>query len=256
MNKADLAYDHISDPNDIKELSVVMYADSFFYGLWDSKGALRKVGYHPLYNYPQVKQLWEFYYNLDRTQYLVATPPYVHLDESDFEEASFDAYFKGIYDLDRVTDHGRRHDTFEFEQIMTLYFTELSSTIPIQHISTAMADTTHASKGLSCLMTEDKLHLSLTTDAGFRMYNQYHCAHPLDSIYFFQWVFQSFDLDAATAEFSVACAGVGMVEVVQDALERYFPKVKIQGNHLNLPESVTYAPSAYYDLHLCRLCAS
>ena len=258
MSKSGLAFDNIADPKDINELSVVLYADSFFYGLWDKTGTLSKAGYHPYISIKGLSKLWKYHYNLEHIKFISATKPFVHLDKADYEEEFFDVYFYGLHNQDNIRDYRKITDDFSFQDLTTLHYLDprfrgnLKKSLykKPKHISTAMAEANHQyHQGLLCYVGEGKVHITLLTEEGFRMYNQYDCSEGTDCLYFLLLICQSFDLDPTSQPVFIGGENLGKDQLVK-FLSSYFPQVELINEEIKVSEPLLAPPSHYYDLHL------
>ncbi len=262
MNKSGLAFDNIADPKDISELSVVLYADSFFYGLWDKTSTLKKTGYHPYVSLQGVSTLWDHQYNLETVKVLSAVKPYVHLDALDYEEEFFDVYFHGLYDVQKLSGYRKLVDQFSFQDIKTLHYLEphfkkkISKSLYAtpRHLSTAMAEVNHKyKKGLLCYIGQGMVHITLVDNKGFRMYNQYPCAHKLDCLYFLLMICQSLGINTASQPLFLGGDNLGK-SFLESELVKYFPQLQLIGEEIKIDADRPAPQSHYYDLQICRLC--
>ncbi len=262
MNKSGLAFDNIADPKDISELSVVLYADSFFYGLWDKTSTLCKTGYHPYVSLQSISKLWYHSYNLESVKVLSAVKPYVHLDAADYEEEFFDVYFHGLYDIQKLNGYRKLVDQFSFQDIKTLHYLEPQFKKKIsqnlyatpKHLSTAMAEANHKyAEGLLCYIGQGIVHITLVNQEGFRMYNQFPCAYDLDCLYYLLMICQSFGISAASQPLFLGGNNLGK-SFLESQLVKYFPKLQLIGEEIKISSKRPASQSHYYDLHICRLC--
>ena len=264
MGKVQLAFDHTQNKNDIKELSVVVYTDSFFYGLWDDDQTLVKVGYHPFNSLEGVLKLWDYYYSFKAVNILSAIKPYVHLHEDDVDDIYFEAYFKGLYNLNRISKHIRKIDGLDKQPISTLHYMNHKVTkrfddhvvdYKATHISTAMANycQNHNDEGLLCYVSNGKMHLTLSNAEGFRFYNQFDCYYDQDYLYYLLLVMSEFNLDNQT--YTVKIGG----EIQRDSelynlLNKHIKQLHFVDEKIKLTSQVSMNKSQFYDLYLCKTC--
>ena len=268
MGKVELAFDHTQNKNDIKELSVVVYTDSFFYGLWDNDQALVKVGYHPYNSLEGVLKLWDYYYSFDQVNLLSAIKPFVHLHEDDVDEIYFEAYFKGLYNLNRISKRIRKIDGLHNQPISTLHYLNHKVTkrfddhvvdYKATHISTAMANYCQShSEGLLCYLSNGKLHLTLSNSEGFRFYNQFDCYYDQDYLYYLLLILSEFDLDIQT--YMVKIGG----DIQRDSelfrlLNKHIKQLQFVDEKIKMTVGSSLAhisdnKSQFYDLYLCKTC--
>ena len=262
MTKSGLAFDNIADPKEISELSVVLYADSFFYGLWDKAGTLCKAGYHPYISIKALSKLWKYHYDFQEVKFLSAAKPYVHLDKSDYEEEFFDVYFYGLYDADKVQGYRKLTDDFSFQDLKTLHYLDprfrknLSTSLykKPKHLSTAMAEASHQYyQGLVCYVGERKVHITFLNEEGFRMYNQYNYSQETDCLYFLLLICESFGLNPKKQNLFVGGLSLGKKQLLK-MLASYFPQTQLISEEIKVAEPLAAPRSHYFDLHICRLC--
>ena len=262
MSKSGLAFDNIADPKEISELSVVLYADSFFYGLWDRTGTLAKAGYHPYISLKALSKLWKFHYQIEKINFLSAAKPYVHLDKTDYEEEFFDVYFYGLYDQKKVKGYRKLTDDFSFQDLTTLHYLDPRFRANLRkslykkpkHISTAMAEANHKfHKGLLCYLGVGMIHITLLNEDGFRMYNQFNCSQGIDCVYFILLVCQSFNLNPKNQPLFIGGENLGSDQLIK-MLSSYFPQVQPISEEIKVAEPLMAPRSHYYDLHICSLC--
>ena len=263
MGKVELAFDHTQNKNDIKELSVVVYTDSFFYGLWDKDQTLVKVGYHPYGSLEGVLKLWDYYYSFDQVNLLSAIKPFVHLHEDDVDGIYFEAYFKGLYNLNRITKHIKRIDEFRDQPISTLHFLNNKVTrrfddhvvdYKASHISTAMANYCHShEEGLLCYLSNDKLHITLSNAQGFRFYNHFDCYYDQDYIYYILLIMSEFNLDTQTYTVKIGGDIQGDSDLY-DLLNKHVNHLQFVDEKIKVSSQVSENKNQFYDLYLCKTC--
>lgn len=263
MGKVDTAFDHIKDNHEINELSVVLYSDSFFYGLWDNNSELLKTGYHPITNLSALIQLWQYYYNFQNIKVLSTIKPFVHLADEDYEPDYFDLYFQGLYNLESVDQNVRTVDKIRKHEISTLHLVEekalsllsqLAMPISVAHISTAMVNYCSAeNEQVLCYLADNILHLSHYGKKGFRLYNQFDCYYEQDYLYFLLAVFKKYKLDHSTTTVRIGGALDENSELYA-LLSSYFKKIKFLSKSINISADLSMSKSCYSDLHLCRTC--
>ena len=264
MGKVNLAFDHITEKEQIKELSVVIYTDSFFYGLWSKDGLLLKTGYHPFESLSSLCELWVYFYNFDQINLMSAVRPFVHLPAPAYKKRYFDIYFSGLYDLNQVDNHLKKSDKNKFENIRTLHYVPTSilevfksyklSKIKLSHISNAMINYLHQHTiDLVFYSANKKLHVGLFEEQGFRLYNQYDCYYETDYLYFTQMILHEFDLKNSETNISYAGDLRDNLDVMP-LLNKYSPRIHFVKPEIRTRTKLANATTNYYDLHLCKTC--
>ncbi len=263
MGVKDLIFDKIYDNNVVSELSLVLYSDSFFYGLWDVDNVLLKVGRHPMISLNNKIQIFNHNYNLDQVKVLVTQAPYVHLPQDQYNKKHFSTYFKGLYNLDRHTTSEKLVDKFENQDIVTLYYLEsttaeiiskLNTRTHYYHISTAMAkDCEDNKRGLLCSLADNRLHFSYTTSSGYKFYNGYDCYYPSDYVYFMNLVMSKLKIELDN-KISVGGEKTGNQEIYNAVKQQYdslaLVSPRLENNKLSLSHY-----SRYLNLYLTKICA-
>lgn len=263
MGKVELAFDHTQNKNDIKELSVVVYTDSFFYGLWDIDQTLVKVGYHPYSSLEGVLTLWDYHYSFNQVNLLSAIKPFVHLHEDDVDGIYFEAYFKGLYNLNRISKHIKRIDAFRHQPISTLHFLNNKVTkrfddhvvdYKAMHISTAMANYCQShNEGLIGYVSNDKLHLTYSNTEGFRFYNQFDCYYAHDYLYYLLLIMNEFGLDHQN--YIVKIGGdIQRDSELFNLLNKHVRHLQFVDEKIKVTSQVGGNTSQFYDLYLCKTC--
>ncbi len=263
MGKVDCAFDHIKDNHIINELSVVLYTDSFFYGLWDGEATLVKTGYHPLVSLSALVQLWQYHYKFNFIKVISTIKPFVHLADQDFEEEHFDVYFTGLYNLERVDHNVRTVDRIKNFPIATLHFVEEQAmsqlaelgTLPkLVHLSTAMVNYCSAQdEKLLCFIANNTMHVSYLSKKGFRIYNQYDCFYEQDYLYFLLAIFKSFKLDPSQDAILMA-GSLDKENELYGMLSSYFTKLRFLSKAIKVPSRLKLRKNYFSDLHLCKTC--
>ncbi len=263
MGKIALAYDHISKKEKIQELSAVLYADSFFYGLWDENAVLRKTGYHPMESLDGVLKLISYYHQSLTSINVVSTlKPYVHLLSKHKDNNYFNIYFDGIYDLDLLDQVRPISDSFTHEKKVTLHYLPEKVTKLIDkykmdskfaHLSTALANYMHRTNtDFICYKSDRTIHFSVRKD-GFAYYNQYDCYYSQDYIYFLMLIRQAFFKSSVKVHI---CGEIKNGDNILKSIKKYFSDITIIDAAVLLPKAVADNPSTFFDLYLCRTCVS
>jgi len=263
LGKVDLAFDHTQNKNDITELSVVIYADSFFYGLWDLSQTLVKVGYHPFTSLEGVLSLWDYNYSFKKVSILSAVKPFVHLDNSDVDELYFETYFKGLYNLSRIRSRLKKLDEFKSETISTLHYLNEKVTTHFDdhvvdykaaHISTALANYSHEhSSKMICFISNNRLHITLRNQDGFQFYNQFDCFYDYDYLYYVLLIMKEFDLNPKINPIQIGGdlkRDSSLFELLTEHVARFIFIEK----SIKISTKVTADKSNFYDLYLCKTC--
>ncbi|NNF21429.1 MAG: DUF3822 family protein [Saprospiraceae bacterium] len=261
MGKINTEFDHIKDTNQIKELSVVLYPDSFFYGLWDTDDQLVRVGNSDLSRLSDLLRDINNDFDLTIARVMSTSKPYVHIPGPYFEEEGFDSYFSGIYPLRKVRYRESEVDRFVREDICTLHYMdsellELTSTFDFPfktgHISTAMANYSFLiEKDTISYISNNTLHISSSKQGEFRFYNQFDCYHKEDYLYFYMLAFNGLDISPSEEEIQLG-GNINQSSALYQMLESYLPGIEMQNDFII---SDTEHPRQYYfDLYLCKSC--
>lgn len=263
MGKVNISFDHIKDIKSIVELSVVLYADSFFYGLWTEDEVLIKSDNHAISNFKKVLEIWKKNFRIRKVRLMSTVKPYAHLREKDFDKKYFDDYFDGLYDLSKRSKTKKRTDGFLKEEINTLHYIDKSVLSNLKesklkfkasHISTALANYTYLiDSDLIALATSDKLHICHAKNGKFQFYNQFHCESAEDYLYYLLWVMKHFNLDPASEPLYLG-GTITKDSKLHLLIKSYIKKVKHIDKHLKMPSKVSNPKQLYFDLYLCKSC--
>lgn len=247
----------------INELSVVIYTDSFFYGLWTPSKSLVKSDEHSLSNFGQLLKVWNNNYDIEVVRVLSAQKPYVHLLEEDFEQKYFEHYFNGIYDVRRKKGHDKEVDLFDNPNINTLHYVykdilaalkKYDFPFKIGHISTALANYAGLKdQDLLAVIAENALHIVYKSEGKFKFYNQFYCKSATDYLYYLLLIMKSFNLNPHTE--TVHLGG----HIVEDSplykqLKGYIAHIKLVDQNIQLQAKKAMDFQIYFDLYLCRSC--
>lgn len=263
MVKLDIAFDEIDNIKNIKELSVVLYPDSFFYGLWDLNETLVKSDSHSISNFGKLLNILNKTYKFKIARLMSTVKPYVHLPREDYEKKYYKDYFDGVYDVSKRKSSKKDIDDFLREEISTLHYMDKSImkvmdasglTFKTAHISTALASYTFlADAEVICYIDESKIHICHAKNGKFQLYNQYHCEQAEDFLYYILLVLEHFKLHPH--ETSVHIGGyITHDSPLMRLLSAYIKKLVLVDDNLELPESNVIAKQHYYDLYLCKSC--
>ena len=258
MGKIALAYDHISKKEKIQELSAVLYADSFFYGLWDENAVLRKTGYHPMESLDGVLKLISYYHQTLSSINVVSTlKPYVHLLSKHKDNNYFNIYFDGIYDLELLDQVMPTSDNFSHEKKVTLHYLPESVAALLNnykmdakfaHLSTALANYMHRTEtDFICYKSGRTIHFSVRKD-GFAYYNQYDCFYSQDYIYFLMLIRQAFFKSEVKVHI---CGEIKNGDNILKSIKKYIRDVTIIDAAVLLMISVADSPPTVFVL--CQL---
>lgn len=263
MGKIDLSFDHTLSDIEIKELSVVSYADSFFYGLWSTQGQLVKTGYHPYESLESILALCQFHYDITKVKLLSVIKPFVHIAAEEVEMPYFDIYFRGLYKIDPAADAMKQVDELVGSPVMTLHYTSQQVTAAIgahpwtykmAHISTAMANYCHLEQAeLVCFIANNVLHITLLDEDGFKLYNQYACHYDIDFLYYLIMVMEVFELDPAVDRVNIG-GDIALDSEIYLLLSSYVKHLCFVDEQLEYSTALDVPKSHYYDLYLCKTC--
>lgn len=261
MGKINTAFDHIKDKTQIRELSVVLYPDSFFYGLWDNGGKLLKVANHQLSKLESILHEVNDEFDLSIARIMSTIKPYVHIPGVHYQSQNFREYFEGIYPLRKVRYRDEEVDRFVSEDICTLHYLnsdllELTGSFdfPVKngHISTAMANYSFLiDKDTISYISNDTLHISSTKEGKFRFYNQFDCYHKEDYLYFYMLTCKGLKITPSDEDIQLG-GFINQTSALYQMLLSYLPGIEMQDGIINTD---TDQPQQYYfDLHLCKSC--
>ena len=257
------AFNHIKSAEKINELSVVLYTDSFFYGLWSESKELLKTDIHSVKNFSQLLNVWDNNYDLDIVRVLSTQKPYVHLRADDFDNKYFEHYFNGIYNVKRRKNSNKEVDTFENQTINTLHYLHkdvihtldnFAFPYKIAHISTALARYANLKNNdLLAFVSDAKLHIAYVQEGRFRFYNQFYCKGVTDYLYYMMLIMNKYELDPHTQ--NVYLGGhIATQSPLYSQLEGYLSNIHLIDQNLQLDKNVTVDQQLYFDLYLCRSC--
>lgn len=263
MVKLDIAFDEVENIKNIKELSVVFYPDSFFYGLWDNEETLVKSDSHSNANFGKIYSILNKTYKLKIVRVMSTVKPYVHLPREDYEKKYYKDYFDGVYDVSKRKSSKKDVDDFLREEITTLHYmdkpimkTMRDSKVSFKtaHISTALASYTFlVDAEVICFISESKIHICHAKNGKFQLYNQYHCEQAENYLYYILLVLDHFKLHPH--EDAIHIGGhINVDSPLMKLLKAYIKNIIIVDENLNLPSSNHVAKQYYYDLYLCKSC--
>ena len=262
MGKVNIAFDHIENKKEIKELSVVLYTDSFFYGFWDNQDILVKSGRSSLKNLKSfLSDLNSEGFPLNIVRIMSTVKPYVHVGQEDYVKEDASLYFKGLFRKKRLNTLKLTKDTFVAEPIHTLHYVvgdlnkftkSMSIPVKIGHISTAMANYAFLiEKDFISYISDNTLHLAFRKEDNFQFYNQFECYHKEDFLYFYMLAFYGLDLDPEQQDVFIG-GGIDETSPLFKLLNGYLPSIQLGENALQV-ESI-FPKHYYFDLYLCKSC--
>lgn len=263
MGKVDLAFDHSTELTHISKLSLVLYEDSFFYGLWNDTQFLIKCAYHPYSSLSNVCELISFHHQLDAVQVVSTVQPYSHLPVKLYAQEHFEDYFVGLYELDRLDDHVRMNDVTEQGGVATLHCVD-EDTHKVIGKFWPQASYTHVSTAIHNYLSEGDhdivfyasagiLHAGVFGKRGFELYNQFPCYYDTDYLYFIKLILHSYRKkkhDRVTLSGDLSC------DPCYNLLNKYFSKTYHIEDDLKVVRVLDKAPYNYFDLYLASRCAS
>jgi len=263
LGKIDIAFDQVENIKKVNELSVVLYPDSFFYGLWDRDEVLIKTDSHSISNFSKLLNIWKKNYKFNIARVLSTVKPYVHLPADLYKKKDFETYFDGVYKLDKRKSSKKGADDFLREEIKTLHYLDkkvikqlkdYDVSFKTAHISTALASYSFLiDSDLIGYMHDSLLHICYARDGKFQLYNQYYCESSEDYLYYFLWVMKYFGLDPETESVHLG----GMVNTdspVMKMLKAYMKNLNVIDQSVKLPKDHKVSKQYYYDLYLCKSC--
>jgi len=263
LGKINTAFDNLKDLNIITELSVVLYTDSFFYGLWSEDETLIKADNHSITNLPKLMKIWHRNYKLNMVRMMSTVKPYVHISTEDYKKKYFDDYFNGLsLNLWKTRDMKKKKDLFIKEKINTLHYLdpetlqqlkEYDFKFKTSHISTALANYAFlVEEELVSYISNGALHVACVKDGRFQFYNQFQCYNAKDFLYYYLLVFQEFGFDPAKKAISVG-GEISIDSPLYVLLKAYIDNIKLADRNLKL-EQTDLKKHLYYDLYLCKSC--
>jgi hypothetical protein len=256
-------FDHIYDKKEITELSVVAYTDSFFCGYWSRDDMLLKADYFSGENaLDLMKQLLKEFPDA-ALKMLSSTIPFVHVPKAQYEDAGFELYFKGLYDLRKRKRHDKQLDAFKNLDANTLYYLERTlcneikqeeRSVETVHISTAMSNYAYLTES-DCLiyLQGSSLHICCHRDGTFLFYNQFYCAGVNDYLYFILAVLQHFNIDYTSLEIQLA-GEIDKSSRLYSNLKTYMPGLRLMDDLVQTREDLPSGKQLYFDLFLARTC--
>lgn len=263
MVKIDFAFDQISNVKNIKELSVVFYPDSFFYGLWDTDEQLVKSDHHSVSNFGKLISILNKTYKFKIVRLMSTVKPFVHLPREEYEKKYYNEYFDGIYDVAKRKSSKKDIDDFLREEISTLHFMDKSIVKVMQsskalyktaHISTALANYTFLiDTDLVSYIEEANIHICYAKDGKFQMYNQYYCEQAEDYLYYILYVMDHFNLDPQSDAVQIG-GYITKDSPLMKLLKNYVKNLNIVDQHIKIPSKAKNPKQFYYDLYLCKSC--
>ncbi|MDF1696468.1 MAG: DUF3822 family protein [Saprospiraceae bacterium] len=185
-------------------LSAVIGADSFFYGLFSEDYKLLECQYYPIQDFSDTKTIEKIKFDIFSVENLKikitsTSKPYLHSDAANSGKLfqffpSFlnkKTYENKFTDQDVVVDYGITKDQAQFLS------TVLEGKSAHFHISTVLSNYyyPYSKSKLIAFIDESKLHILFGKDTNFVFYNQFHCAHENDYLYFIQLIYQELGLD-------------------------------------------------------------
>lgn len=263
MGQVSKAFNHIVNSEKITELSVVLYADSFFYGLWSEDHQILRSDTHHISNFNKFLKIWNNNYQIEMVRVLSMIKPYLHLNSADFSEKHFSTYFKGIYDVRKKNDCATEVDKFLQEPINTLHYieqnvikslNEYDFPFKISHISTALSNYALLNEEQFLIFIEaDLIHISITKNGKFQFYNQFYCSSSNDYLYFIALILKAFDLDAHNENIQVGGL-ITMDSPLHTKLKAYLPNLNLIKESLMSSKPIEKPLQLYFDLYLCKSC--
>jgi len=263
LGEISISFDHIKDKEKVCELSVVIYADSFFYGLWDDDDRLVKADSGHITELNAVYNEQVSSYDLKIARIMSTLKPFVHIPGAEYEEKYFDHYFSGIYQLDKVDSTGRESDTFLREDIRTLHYMDNEfimndglTQFPVKtaHISTALANYAYLIESdYISYLAHNTLHISSSTQSKFQFYNQFECYHKKDYLYFYMLTLNALKLDPKKEIVNIG----GLLtndSPIYELLHAYIGDIRLRDNDVKIDEVNAEEKQFYFDLYLCKSC--
>ena len=263
MGKINTAFDHIKDVKSVTELSIVLYEDSFFYGLWSDQEALLKTDNHSISNLSKVLNILRRNFRIRKTRIMSTVKPYAHISNGDYEKKYFDDYFDGLYDISLRPKVKKSRDKFLREKIHTLHYLDKKVLKELQsqdishktaHISTALANYTYlADTDLVGFISGKQLHVCYASEGKFQFYNQFYCETAEDYLYYLLWVMDYFDMNATEQKIHIG-GSITKYSKLYDLLQSYIRKVKLIDKNIIITKDNDVPKQLYYDLFLCKSC--
>ena len=259
----DIDFDEVENIKKIKELSVVLYPDSFFYGLWDNNETLVKSDRHSMVNFKKLINILNKTYDFKITRVMSTIKPYVHLPREDYEKKYYEDYFDGVYNVSKRQSSKKDIDDFLREEITTLHYMDKkvmkvmqSTNAPFKtaHISTALASYSFlADAELTCFIEESKLHICYAKDGKFQLYNQYYCEKAEDYLYYILLVMENFNIHPH--ENTVHIGGhINVDSPLMKMLSAYIKDIVLADSNIVIHEKQKIPAQYYFELYLCKSC--
>ncbi len=265
MGQISQAFDHIVDNKEIKELSVVLYADSFFCGFWTGLGELLKCEFLSVSDFNSRFSEWKNEFPGISVNVVSTTMPYVHIAEDMYNSKHFEQFFKGMYDLRKCKRKLKELDYFVSEPIYTLHYLdkklieslkEIGIPFKISHISTSMSNYLSIHNcNLIVYIQDNKLHIASHKQDNFIFYNQFICADVNDYLYFILLVLQSFEIDYQDEEIHLG-GEIDRTSKLYTRLRSHLPTLMVIDDLFSTRESLESPKQVYFDLYLSQSCVS
>jgi hypothetical protein len=258
-----LAFEHITEKEKIKELSVVLYPDSFFSGFWDAEQQLCVAAEHNIESFKTSIARWHEEYVLDNVQILSTHIPYLHMPQEVFAEKNYEQYFEGIYDLRKCRRSARELDINRLQDINTLHYIPneviealKASNIPFRlaHLSTAMLNYAEAfDADVVCIIKRNKLHILARNEEQFCFYNSFYCVDINDFLYFSLMVLQQFGLDQSHSRIHFA-GDIDRSAKLYIQLRYHIPALRVIDDVFKTHKPTIQPRQVYFELFLSRTC--
>lgn len=265
MGQINKSFDYIVHNEKIKELSVVIYADSFFYGLWDEEMNLLKSDQHDLANFSRLLRVWNNNYNLEMVRILSTQKPFTHVHETHFDIKYFKHYFKGQYDVRKRRGFNKEVDLFQENEIMTLHYipkemvkalNQYDFPFKISHVSSALARYASQTKNeLIVFVNSTFLHVAYIDENQFKFYNQFYFEDSKDVLYYVLMTMQAFELEPSTDKVTLG-GHISENSPLIDQLKGYLGNIEMINEKL-ISDKITDIENQFlFDLYLSKTCVS
>ena len=194
-------------------LSAVIGADSFFYGLFTSGNRQLETGYYRIESFEDQATIDKIKSDLYGTDQLVkkiaySGKPYLHSPQgqNDGITAFFPAFQNKVSDTDSFTDENVVVDFGMTKDQSTFVEKVLDKEVTKFHISTVLANYyyPYSNPKMVAFFDHEKIHLTFAKNQKFVYYNQFHCKHENDFLYFIMLAYKEMCVDPDTVPLEIS----------------------------------------------------
>lgn len=264
MGEINNSFDHIEANEKLRELSVVLYADSFFYGFWNSDDQLVSAGSDKFKKMKGWLLEQSQKYDFKVIRLLSTVKPYVHIPESEYDEKFSRDYFKGLFSVSKAGKKKFVADAFVKEEINTIHLLpkkiikiseELDCPVKTTHISTALANYAYLiDEDFVSYLSHNSLHIAYTKGGKFQFYNQFDCHYKMDYLYYYLMCMNKLGIQPEKVSTNIG-GWITESSPMYGLLYAYLAKINLRDPAIKFKDSVPADFQHYFDLYLCKSCA-